>query len=165
MPDARLLVLRGRDPILSGEPVQLPEGAEWLEPGRSPSKLAPIYAAAWASVLPSVEEAFGVVLTESLAAGTPVVADRSGAGPEVVTGDEVGRLFDRDDESDLARAMGEALELGSRPETAERCRARAADYDWKRGRPEYEAVTGRRSTRPRRAPDRRSPGRRRCGAR
>jgi phosphatidylinositol alpha-mannosyltransferase len=142
VPDARLLVLRGRDPVLSREAVDLPEGAEWLDPVRDPEELAPIYAAAWASVLPSVEEAFGVVLTESLAAGTPVVADRSGAGPEIVTGDGIGRLFEGDDAADLARAMGEALELGSRPETAELCRARAADYDWGRIVTGYEAVYG-----------------------
>jgi glycosyltransferase involved in cell wall biosynthesis len=140
VPDARLLVLRGRDPMLSRERVELPEGAEWIEPVRSPEELAPIYAAAWASVLPSVEEAFGVVLTESLAAGTPVVADRSGAGPEIVTGDAIGRLFERDDEPGLARAMEEALALGSRPGTAEACRRRAADYDWGRLVREYEAV-------------------------
>jgi glycogen(starch) synthase len=140
MPDARLLVLRGRDAVLSREAVELPAGAEWLDSVREPEELAPIYASAWASVLPSVEEAFGVVLTESLAAGTPVVADRSGAGPEIVTDDRIGRLFDSDDAADLARAMQEALELGSRPETAERCRARAADYDWSGIVAGYEAV-------------------------
>ncbi len=140
LPEARLLVLRGRDPILSRATFELPEGAEWLEPVQDPERLAPIYASAWASVLPSVEEAFGVVLTESLAAGTPVVADRSGAGPEIVTDERVGRLFDGDDEADLARAMEEALDLGSRPQTAEACRERAADYDWARVVAGYEHV-------------------------
>jgi glycosyltransferase involved in cell wall biosynthesis len=140
VPGARLLVLRGRDPILSGAVPALGEGAEWVDPVREPEDLAPLYAGAWASVLPSVEEAFGVVLTESLAAGTPVVADRSGAGPEIVTDDRVGRLFNGDDEADLARAMEEAVELGSRPETAELCRARAADYDWSRVVARYEDV-------------------------
>jgi phosphatidylinositol alpha-mannosyltransferase len=140
VPEARLLVLRGRDPILSGAPPALPDGAVWIEPVREPEDLAPIYAAAWASVLPSVEEAFGVVLTESLAAGTPVVADRSGAGPEIVTDERLGRLFDGDDEAALAEAMEAALELGSLPETADLCRARAADYDWKRIAAGYEAV-------------------------
>ena len=146
VPDARLLVLRGRDPILSRAAHGLPEGAEWMDPVQDPEELAPIYGSAWASVLPSVEEAFGVVLTESLAAGTPVVADRSGAGPEIVTDERIGRLFEGDDEADLARAMEEALELGSRAQTAELCRARAADYDWSTiaGRYEevYESATG-----------------------
>ena len=143
VPDARLLVLRSRDPILSGAPPELPEGAEWIDPpGHDPEKLASVYAEAWASVLPSVEEAFGVVLTESLAAGTPVVADRSGAGPEIVDREGIGRLFDPDDEAGLARALEDALELGSRPETVESCRARAADYDWKRLVAGYEDLYG-----------------------
>ncbi len=61
-------------------------------------------------MLPSVDEAFGLVLVESLAAGTPVVAARSGACPEIVTDDAIGRLFEPDDADDLARAMGEAID-------------------------------------------------------
>ncbi len=143
-PEVRLLVIRGRDPILSRERVELPEGAEWIEISSEGDQLARLYASAWASVLPSVEEAFGLVLTESLAAGTPVVADRSGAGPEIITSAAVGRLFRPDDEADLSRAMAAVLELGSRPETAEHCRRRAADYDWdslvKRYEDVYESV-------------------------
>ena len=63
--------------------------------------------AAHVSVLPAVEEAFGLVLAESLAAGTPVVAARSGAGPEIAT-DDVGCLFEPDDRESLV----EALECG-----------------------------------------------------
>ena len=84
------------------------------------------------SVLPSVDEAFGLVLVESLAAGTPVVADRSGAGPGIVDSEAIGRLFEPDDPVDLARAMDEALDLGLDAATAERCRARAGVYDWPR---------------------------------
>ena len=139
-PDARLLVLRGRDPFMSPLRVELPEGAEWLEPAWAPEDLAARYASAWASVLPSVDEAFGVVLTESLAAGTPVVAARSGAGPEIVKGEGFGRLFEPDDPDDLARAMNEALELGAGNGTAAACRARAADFDWSRLGARYEEL-------------------------
>jgi phosphatidyl-myo-inositol alpha-mannosyltransferase len=131
-PEARLLAFRARDPVLGRIPAELPEGAEWIEPVLEPGALAEIYASSWASVLPAVEEAFGLVLTESLAAGTPVVADRSGAGPEIVDEPSIGRLFDRDDELDLARAMDEALELGIADGTAERCRERARAFDWSR---------------------------------
>jgi phosphatidylinositol alpha-mannosyltransferase len=143
VPEVRMLVLRGRDPILSRGGIILPEGAEWLEPVHRPEELAPIYASAWASVLPSFEEAFGVVLTESLAAGTPVVADRTGAGPEIVTDERIGRLFEGDGDrarEDLARALVEALELGARPETADLCRSHAAGWDWGRVVAGYEAV-------------------------
>ena len=53
--------------------------------------------------LPSVDEAFGLVLVESLAAGTPVVAARSGACPEIVTDDLIGRLFEPDAADDPER--------------------------------------------------------------
>jgi glycosyltransferase involved in cell wall biosynthesis len=139
-PDARLLVFGSRDPVLSRSSVELPEGAEWIEPDQRAEVLARAYASAWASVLPAVEEAFGLVLTESLAAGTPVVADRSGAAPEIIDSDAIGRLFEPDDEKDLARAMDEALELGARDETAVACRRRAADYDWSRLVHRYEEL-------------------------
>lgn len=141
-PDARLLVFRSRDPVLSRSSVELPEGAEWVEADHRPEVLARAYASAWASVLPAVEEAFGLVLTESLAAGTPVVADRSGAGPEIIDSDAIGRLFEPDDEEDLARAMNGALELGARDETAAACRRRAADYEWSRLIGRYEELYG-----------------------
>lgn len=130
--EVRLLVVRSPDPFLAraGEP-RLPAGAEWIEADRT-SELARAYAMAWASVLPAVEEAFGLVLIESLSAGTPVVAARSGAGPEIVSGDEVGRLFDPDDPHDLAEAMDQALELGGRSDTAAACKRRALDFDWSR---------------------------------
>jgi phosphatidylinositol alpha-mannosyltransferase len=141
-PGVRLLVVRGRDPFMSPEPVELPPGAEWLEVDQRPEALGRAYGSAWAGVLPAVDEAFGLVITESLAAGTPAVAARSGAGPEVIDDEAIGRLFEPDDEPGLVRAMDEALELGSRPETRAACRARAADYDWSRLIERYERLYG-----------------------
>ena len=135
--DARLLVVRGRDPVMGPSVPRLPAGAEWLEADRT-DVLARAYAAAWTSVLPAVDEAFGIVLTESLAAGTPVVAARSGAGPEIVSSDAVGRLFEPDDEISLVEAMDEALGLALHEGTTEACRSRAADYDWSRAVVPYE---------------------------
>lgn len=135
------LALAGRaDPILvHGQPLALPEGAEWIDADRT-EELARAYAAAWASVLPAVDEAFGLVLLESLAAGTPVVAARSGGCPEIITSREVGRLFEPDDEADLLRALDEALELGRRPESAHACRSRARQLDWSVVWPRYEEL-------------------------
>jgi glycosyltransferase involved in cell wall biosynthesis len=73
----------------------------------------------------SVEEAFGLVLVESLAAATPAMAARSGASPEVLTDDTPGVLFDPDDEAALAAALDEALALARRPGTAAASRASA----------------------------------------
>lgn len=138
-PDARLLLVRTPDPFMSPLSMKLPEGARWIEAQRTDA-LARAYASAWASVLPAPDEAFGLVLVESLAAGTPVVAARSGACPEIVRSGAVGRLFEPDDERDLARAMDEALELGSRVETAEACRAEAAGHDWSTVADRYEEL-------------------------
>lgn len=88
--------------------------------------LARANAEAWVSVLPSWGEAFGLVLTEALACGTPAV----GPSEQILDRPEVGRVFAGDDHDDegLARAILEALELSEHPATAVACRARAADF-------------------------------------
>lgn len=95
----------------------------------SSEKLAELYRRAAISVLPSVDEAFGLVIVESLAAGTPVVATTSGAAPEMV-GEAIGRLTPPDDAPSMARAMLEVLELATDRGTAESCRAAARRWDW-----------------------------------
>lgn len=144
-PDARLLLVRAPDPFMSPLRFELPEGAEWIE-AEGTEALARAYARSWASVLPAPDEAFGLVLVESLAAGTPAVAARSGACPEIVRSGAVGRLFEPDDEEGLAVAMEEALELGSRAETVQACRTEAARHDWSvvvdRYEELYRAVVG-----------------------
>lgn len=148
VPDARLVLAGGADmPEYGPDGLDLPDGITRLEADRTEALVA-AYGSAWASVLPSVEEAFGLVLIESLAAGTPVVAADSGAVPEIVTDDRLGRTFDPDSADDMGRAMAEALELGSEDGIAEACRARAREFDWPRvaDRVEgiYEAILARR---------------------
>jgi phosphatidylinositol alpha-mannosyltransferase len=149
VPEARLLLARARDPMLSPRAVELPEGAEWVEPGPA-EDMAAAYAGATATVLPAVGEAQGMVLLESLAAGTPAVAARSGACPEILDSEQVGVLFEPDAEPALAAALEKGLRLGRRRGTVAACRARAADYDWQRliGGHErtYAAVAASRST-------------------
>jgi phosphatidylinositol alpha-mannosyltransferase len=139
VPEARLVLAGGQDPY--GGPAdgaRLPEGVESLAIDRTDA-LARAYRSAWATVLPAIHEAFGLVLLESLAAGTPVVAARSGASAELA-GDGTGRVFEPDDEEDLARAMRAALELSKSPGSAERCREQARRYDWDRVVESYERV-------------------------
>jgi phosphatidylinositol alpha-mannosyltransferase len=136
-PDARLRLVRGRDAVMSGPEPELCQGAEWIVADRT-EELARAYATAWGSVLPAIEEAFGLVLVESLTAGTPVVAARSGGCPEIVDDDAVGRLFAPDDEEALVEAMDAVLELGAGPASAAICRKRAARYDWSRLVERYE---------------------------
>jgi len=135
--DARLVLVRTPDPIMSPAEVRAPAGTEWIDADDT-ATLARAYAEAWASVLTATGEAFGLVLVESMAAGTPVVAPRSGGCPEIVADERVGRLYASGDQADLVRAMDEVLELGGEEGTAEACRAHAVDYDWERVVEGYE---------------------------
>lgn len=100
------------------------------------------YRRATISVLPSVDEAFGLVLVESLACGVPVVCSRSGGMPEIVT-DEVGRTAAPDDPADLARAIVDAIALAGEPGVAAACAERAARWDWERIGPDHELAYAR----------------------
>lgn len=96
-----------------------------------------LYSEASVTVLPSYNEAFGMVLTESLACGTPVVTS-SDCGPgEIVTNSAVGStldirspadLADPDRVRELAAAIGHAIELSERPSTASACREWAGQW-------------------------------------
>ena len=105
-----------------------------------PDALADRYARAWATVLPARAEAFGLVLVESLASGTPVVALDEG-GPREIVAHAPGRLARPDDPEDLARACAEAIELAADPATAAACRDAARRWDWREAIvPRMEAV-------------------------
>lgn len=57
------------------------------------------------TILPSEYEAFGLVLLESLAQGTPVIASRVGGIPEFVPDGQAGLLVPPNDPGELARAI------------------------------------------------------------
>lgn len=137
VPEARLLVATVADPVLSGDVPALPEGAEWVT-ADSTAAVADLYRRAWASVLPSVDEAFGLVLLESMAVGTPVVAARSGAAPELLTDERAGVLFEPDDPEALAGAMQRALQLAEARATTDACRQLAEEWEWGRVVERYE---------------------------
>jgi glycosyltransferase involved in cell wall biosynthesis len=141
-PDVCLEVTRTPDPHMSPYSFELPDGASWIEPA-STDALARAYSRASASVLAARDEPFGLVLVESLAAGTPVAAARSGSCPEIIDSPRVGALFDGEDPAALAEAMEIALTLGGRKETRDACRERAREYDWWRVVERYEAVYSR----------------------
>ena len=68
------------------------------------------YASARVTVVPSLYEGFGLPAAESMACGTPVVATRAGALPEVMGEDGAGILVPPRDPSALARGIGQILE-------------------------------------------------------
>ncbi|HVM46018.1 MAG TPA: glycosyltransferase family 4 protein [Candidatus Thermoplasmatota archaeon] len=89
-------------------------------------------AAADVFVLPSEWEAFGIVLAEAAACGTPVVATRVGGAPDVVQDGVTGRLVEHGDVPGLARAIDELLRdpaLRARLGAAGQARA-FAEYSW-----------------------------------
>ena len=95
----------------------------------APDDLVPLYGKASVTVLPARAEAFGLVLVESLACGTPVVALEQG-GPLDIVEPGIG-LFCDEDALDLARACEEALDLAGEPGIAARCRDAAMRWDWR----------------------------------
>jgi len=103
-------------------------------------ELAALYRSAAVTVLPSVDEAFGLVLVESLAAGTPVVGSDHGAIPEVVDDPSIGRLFSPGDPAALCRELLEVLDLARDPATPSHCRASAYRWDWAAIGPRHEEV-------------------------
>jgi glycosyltransferase involved in cell wall biosynthesis len=83
-----------------------------------------------AFVLPSVYEPHGIVVSEAMGAGTPVIAsDAAGAAPDLVEPGTTGWLFRNGDAADLARVLKEATDnpdklASMRPA----CRAKFEDW-------------------------------------
>jgi len=61
-------------------------------------------------VMPSRFEAFGIIIAEALSSGTPVVARRDFAMPEMITHGSNGMLVDSDDVDELASALRHVVE-------------------------------------------------------
>jgi glycosyltransferase involved in cell wall biosynthesis len=72
-------------------------------------QLAVEYTNADCFCLPSVQEGFGIVFLEAMAAGLPIVACRAAAVPEVVRDGETGVLVPPRDSAALAGALGALL--------------------------------------------------------
>jgi glycosyltransferase involved in cell wall biosynthesis len=124
-PAVRLVVQAPRDPAarraLDAQPgvatVDLDDHAALRE----------AYGRAWVTALPSRDEAFGLVVAESLACGTPAVAC-AGEGPaEIVVDDGVGRIAGAATPQALADALCGALRLAGEAGVRARCRAAVRD--------------------------------------
>lgn len=88
------------------------------------------YASATVTALPSTNEAFGLILVESLACGTPVVGGAHGGMPEIVDRPAVGRTVPFGDAAALAGALEETIALAGAPLTPRRCREHARHWGW-----------------------------------
>jgi phosphatidylinositol alpha-mannosyltransferase len=131
-PDAQLWVAGPGDPTealaRATEAVRL--AAVHLGAGAL-ADLPGLYARAWVTALPSDNEAFGLVVLESLASGTPAVV-LDGEAPSELVGPETGVATQPTAEG-LAEAIARAFDLARDPSTAERCRTAAQPYDWRTG--------------------------------
>ncbi|MEN3272599.1 MAG: phosphatidyl-myo-inositol alpha-mannosyltransferase, partial [Actinomycetota bacterium] len=92
--------------------------------------VADYYARATLTVLPSINEAFGLVLVESLASGTPVVGVASGGPTEIVDDKRIGRLAAPRDPASLAAAILEVVTMAADPATPARCAQHSRRWDW-----------------------------------
>ena len=96
----------------------------------SRSALAAEYARADCFCLPTVQEGFGLVFVEAMAAGLPVVAPRAAAVPEVVLDGLTGVLVSPRQPDELAAALARLLlDDALRKELGEAGRARAQTFD------------------------------------
>lgn len=130
-PEVRLQLSGPGDagPLLAAAPAAARERTEVLGLGE-PEDQSGRYARAGVTTLPTTTDSFGLVCLESLAAGTPIVVGDGGAPPELVAaGDRIG-VVARLEAATLATALDEGLKLADDPETAARCRAFAAGFDW-----------------------------------
>lgn len=131
-PDARLILLAPSDPAKQ-PPLEAP-GVEFADVDSD--GIRALYREAWVSGLASYNEAFGLVLVESLACGTPVFGMDDGGVPEIIDRPGIGRMFDGT-EDDLARVLLETLELAEDKGTAAACREHAARFSSRRSAERY----------------------------
>ena len=137
-PEARLVLDAGGSPP---DPGLLADGVEVVETGGD--GLAERYARAWVTALPSEREAFGLVLVESLAAGTPAVGIREGGVPEILDDPEVGVLAGAAEPGELAEALERGLDLGRSEGVRAACRDHARRWDWEEVVPAFESLYAR----------------------
>jgi glycosyltransferase involved in cell wall biosynthesis len=136
LPSARLVLSQPRP---GAGRLEAGEGVEIRNVDDSAALLA-AYREAWVSALPSYSEAFGLVLLEALACGTPVVGSNLDGIPEVVDRASIGRVFDGEDPEALARALLETIDLAREPETQAACRQRAEELSQDRCVERYLAL-------------------------
>jgi len=125
---------RGADPAVAARVTHRPETRT--------EELPDILSRCTVGALTSIREAFGLVVVEYLAAGMPAVATDDAGAAEIPT-PETGVLFAADDVDACADALRRALTLAEDPKTVDRCRARAAEFDWSRAADAHEAFYAR----------------------
>ncbi len=131
-PGVRLWLSGPGDPteLLAAAPPEALDRVEVLGVGEA-AQQHERYGQAWATVLPSTDDSFGMALIESQACGTPLVVSTHGAPHELVTEGVTGELCEPHDAEGFAAAALRAFALTRKgSSTVEACRASAARFDW-----------------------------------
>ena len=106
------------------------------------SELPQYYRAAALSVIPSLEEGFGIPAAEAMGCETAVVASDAGGLPEVVEHGVTGLIVPRGDATALAGAIGDLLaDPARRARMGQAGRERALRlFDWDRSAEQFEQI-------------------------
>ncbi len=131
-PEVRLWLSGPGDPteLLAAAPAEAASRVEVLGVGEATDQHVR-YGQAWATVLPSTDDSFGMALIESQACGTPLVVSTHGAPHELVAEGSTGELCEPHDHEGFAAAALRAFALTRKgAATVEACRASAARFDW-----------------------------------
>lgn len=139
--------------VLAGDGFERPELARLAENlGMGPDvtflgwvpnvDLPPYYRAAAVSVIPSLEEGFGIPAAEAMGCEVAVVASDAGGLPEVVENGVTGLVVPRGDATALAQAIGSLLaDPERRRAMGQAGRARALRlFDWDRTAEQFEEI-------------------------
>ncbi len=107
-------------------------GERVMLPGYVPDEDVPaLYRCSRAYAFPSLQEGFGIPILEAFEHGTPVLAARASALPEIAG--DAALYFDPHDAADLARALGRVLDDAAlRDDLVARGRARGQAFTWER---------------------------------
>lgn len=99
-----------------------------------------LYRRAWAVVLPSLKEGWGITNLEAAACGTPAAAANNSAIKESVLGGETGFLFRTGDAQELAARLGTlATQPALRERLGQQARAFAETFSWEKTAQETES--------------------------
>lgn len=133
------LLIVGEGPLRREVEQRLPERGAALAGFLNQAALPAAYHAADVLVLPSSQEPWGLVVNEAMHAGViPVVSDRVGCAPDLVSG--VGEVFPCGDVPALASAIDRALARAATAEARSAAKGRAAAFSLARTAEGYEAA-------------------------